>query len=121
MLADLQISAGINNVAVKTLDEAAETEITLIVNSTSVGMWPNVDESPWFEGVPFPKGVTVYDMVYRPQMTRFMGQAEANGGQAISGLGMLVRQGAAAFKIWTGQDAPVDVMYTAAQTVLQSS
>lgn len=118
MLADLQISAGIKNVAVKTLDEAAETDTTLIVNSTSVGMWPKVDESPWIEGIPFPKGVTVYDMVYRPQVTRFMQQAEANGGQAIGGLGMLVRQGAAAFKIWTGQDAPVDVMFEAAQLAL---
>ncbi len=120
MLADLQLSAGIKNVAVKTLDEAAETHVTLIVNCTSVGMWPKVDESPWIEGIPFPQSVTVYDMVYRPQVTRFMQQAEAKGGQAIGGLGMLVRQGAAAFKIWTGQDAPVDVMFEAAQTVLQS-
>jgi shikimate dehydrogenase len=118
MLADLQISAGIKNVAVKTLDEAAETDVTLIVNCTSVGMWPKVDESPWIEGIPFPQGVAVYDMVYRPQMTRFMQQAEANGGQAIGGLGMLVRQGAAAFKIWTGQDAPVEIMYAAAQLAL---
>jgi shikimate dehydrogenase len=118
MLADLQISAGIKNVAVKTLDEAAETDATLIVNCTSVGMWPKVVESPWIEGIPFPQGVTVYDMVYRPQVTRFMQQAEANGGQAIGGLGMLVRQGAAAFKIWTGQDAPVDVMYEAAEMAL---
>jgi shikimate dehydrogenase len=118
MLADLQISAGIKNVAVKTLDEAAEMDTSLIVNCTSVGMWPKVDESPWIEGVPFPKGVTVYDMVYRPQVTHFMRQAEANGGQAIGGLGMLVRQGAAAFKIWTDQDAPVEVMYAAAQLAL---
>ncbi|MEO8610660.1 MAG: shikimate dehydrogenase, partial [Chloroflexota bacterium] len=100
MLADLQISAGIKNVAVKTLDEAAETNASLVVNCTSVGMWPKVDASPWIDGVPFPKAVTVYDMVYRPEVTQFMRQAEANGGQAIGGLGMLVRQGAAAFKIW---------------------
>ena len=118
MLADLQLTAGIKNVEVKTLDEAAESNPSLIVNCTSVGLWPKVDESPWIDGVPFPKGVTAYDMVYRPQMTRFMQQAEADGGQAIGGLGMLVRQGATAFKIWTGQAAPVDVMYEAAQLAL---
>lgn len=118
MLADLQISAGIKNVAVKTLDEAAETNASLVVNCTSVGMWPKVDASPWIDGVPFPKAVTVYDMVYRPEVTQFMRQAEANGGQAIGGLGMLVRQGAAAFKIWTGQEASVEVMYKAAQAAL---
>jgi shikimate dehydrogenase len=121
MLADLELSAGIKNTQVKTIDEAAELNVSLIVNCTSVGMWPKVDESPWIDGVPFPKGVTVYDMVYRPAVTRFMRQAEANGGQAIGGLGMLVRQGATAFALWTGQPAPIEVMFEAAQTALANS
>jgi shikimate dehydrogenase len=119
MLADLEISSGIKNTDVKTLDEAAEMDVSLIVNCTSVGMWPKVDESPWIEAVPFPRGVTVYDMVYRPEFTVFMRQAEFNGGRAIGGLGMLVRQGAAAFTIWTGQPAPVEVMFTACREALQ--
>jgi shikimate dehydrogenase len=84
-------------------------------------MWPHVDESPWITGVPFPKGVTVYDMVYRPEVTTFMRQAEAAGGRAIGGLGMLVRQGAAAFTIWTGQPAPIEVMLAAGREALISS
>jgi shikimate dehydrogenase len=119
MLADLQISAGIKNTDVKTLDEAVDIPASLIVNCTSVGMWPKVDESPWIDGVPFPEGITVYDMVYRPEVTVFMRQAEANGGQAIGGLGMLVRQGAAAFTLWTEQPAPVEVMFEAAQSALR--
>jgi shikimate dehydrogenase len=119
MLADLEISAGLRNTTVKTLDEAAEMDISLIVNCTSVGMWPKVDESPWIEGVPLLKGARVYDMVYRPETTMLMRQVEANGGQAIGGLGMLVRQGAAAFTLWTGQPAPVDVMFDAARTALR--
>lgn len=121
MLADLELSAGIKNTQTKTLDEAAEMDVSLIVNCTSVGMWPKVDESPWIEGVPLPKGATVYDMVYRPAVTRFMREVEAGGGQAIGGLGMLVRQGAAAFALWTGQPAPVEVMFEAAQAALQTS
>ncbi|MEQ8677508.1 MAG: shikimate dehydrogenase [Aggregatilineales bacterium] len=118
MLTTLTISAGIKNVSVKTLDEAAETTIDLIVNCTSAGMFPNTDNSPWIDGVPFPQGVTVYDMVYRPAMTKLMQQAEASAGRAISGLGMLVRQGAAAFKIWTGVDPPIDVMFEAVRKEL---
>lgn len=119
MLANLTLSVGVNGIEVMTLDDAAEWDASLIVNCTSAGMWPRVDESPWIDGVPFPKGVTVYDMVYRPEVTAFMRQAEAAGGRAIGGLGMLVRQGAAAFKLWTGRDAPVEVMFEAAREGLK--
>ena len=64
-------------------------------------------------------GVVVYDMVYRPAQTKLMRQVEAAGGRAIGGLGMLVRQGAAAFKLWTGVEPPVDVMFAAAQSELE--
>ncbi|MCB9452001.1 MAG: shikimate dehydrogenase [Anaerolineaceae bacterium] len=118
MLANLALSANLSGVEVMTLDDAAEWGAGLIVNCTSVGMWPHTEESPWINGVPFPKGVTVYDMVYRPEKTLLMKQAEANGGRAIGGLGMLVRQGAKSFEIWTGQPAPVDVMLAAARDAL---
>lgn len=121
MLANLSISANIWGVEAKTLDEAAEWGAGLVVNCTSVGLWPQVEDSPWIDGVPFPKSVTVYDMVYRPQITRFMRQAEAAGGRCIGGLGMLVRQGAAAFELWTGREAPVEVMFAAARRALQQA
>jgi shikimate dehydrogenase len=118
MLADLAVAAGIRSVVVKTLDEAVESDVDLIVNCTSAGLHPNVDASPWVEGVPIPKGVTLYDMVYRPEQTKLMRQIESAGGRTIGGLGMLVLQGAAAFKIWTGIDAPIDVMFNAARSKL---
>lgn len=121
MVANLTVSAGLANVHVLTLDEAAEREIDVIVNSTSAGMVPHVDGSPWLDAVPFPHGVTVYDMVYRPAVTNLMRTAEAHGGRAIGGLGMLVRQGAAAFKIWTGVEPPIDIMFDAAQRGLQEA
>jgi shikimate dehydrogenase len=119
MLADLTISAGVRDVPVMTLDEAAEQSLDLIVNCTSAGMWPNVETTPWIEGVPFPEGITLYDMVYIPQKTTLMAQCEAAGGRAIGGLGMLVRQGAAAFEIFTGQEAPLGVMFAAAEVGLR--
>ncbi|MDX1991629.1 MAG: shikimate dehydrogenase [bacterium] len=120
MLANMAISANIRDVDVKTLDEAVELPVDLIINSTSAGMWPNVDDSPWIMGVPFPKGVTVYDMVYRPQKTLFMQQAEDAGGRAVGGLGMLVRQGAAGFKLWTDVEPPLDVMFDAVRKALSN-
>jgi len=93
--------------------------VDLIVNCTSVGMWPQVDGCPWPDDVPFPEGVTVYDMVYRPEKTRLLEKAEAHGGRAIGGLGMLVRQGAKAFELWTGVKPPVEVMFEAAREGLK--
>lgn len=121
MLADLMVSAGVRDIDVKTLDEAAEEPVQLIVNCTSAGMHPHDDVSPWIEGVSVPRGVTVYDMVYRPQVTSLMRQVEAAGGRAIGGLGMLVRQGAAAFAVWTGMQPPLEVMFEAAREGLNVS
>ncbi len=118
MLADLTLSAGIQGVAVRSLEEAAQCDVSLIVNCTPVGMWPHEDASPWPDDVPFPRGITVYDMIYRPRFTRLMAQAEAHSGRAIGGLGMLIRQGAASFAIWTGIEPPVDVMFEAAEAAL---
>ncbi len=83
---------------------------TLIVNTTPVGQWPDVEASPWPESVPLPKEAVLYDIVYRPMKTRLMRDAEAAGLRTIGGLGMLVYQGAAAFEVWTGKKAPVDIM-----------
>jgi shikimate dehydrogenase len=113
MLSQLTFSAGLTQAKAVTLDEASEWGASLIINSTSVGMYPNSDESPWIDGVPFPRAITVYDMVYRPAQTKLMQQAQAHGGRAIGGIGMLVRQGAKAFEIWTGRTAPIDVMMQA--------
>jgi shikimate dehydrogenase len=114
MLADLTMSAGIRGVEPMTLDEMAELPVSLMLNCTSAGLYPNVDDSPWIDGVPFPKNVTVYDMIYRPQKTKFMTQAENAGGRAVGGLGMLVRQGALSFKLWTGVNAPIETMFATA-------
>ncbi|MCY4070293.1 MAG: shikimate dehydrogenase [Chloroflexi bacterium] len=119
LVADLGSAAGIDGIAVMTLDEAADWSMSLIINCTSVGLHPHVNQSPWIYGVPFPDGVTVYDTVYRPANTALMQQCIARGGRAIGGLGMLVRQGALSFEIWTGVAPPVDVMARAAQAALE--
>lgn len=97
---------------------AAVADAELIVNCTSAGMQPKIDESPLPGDAPLQPGVIVYDMVYRPAVTKLMTQVEAAGGRAIGGLGMLVGQGAAAFRIWTSVEPPIDVMRAAAEREL---
>jgi shikimate dehydrogenase len=84
--------------------------VDLIVNTTSVGMYPHVEASPWPAEVSLPTGATVCDLVYNPLETVFLAQARAAGAPAIDGLGMLIHQGAFALEQWTGQKAPVDIM-----------
>ena len=121
LVMQLRASSGLAGAQVMTLDQAAEWGMSLIVNCTSVGLHPHVNQSPWIHGLPFPEGVTVYDMVYRPANTALMQQCVAHGGRAIGGLGMLARQGAIAFELWTGVPAPIDVMYDALQNELETA
>lgn len=99
-------------VAAVGLEQLAQVsqEATLIVNATSVGMFPYTDASPWREDVPFPKGAVLYDTIYRPLQTKLMRDAERSGLRVIGGLGMLVYQGAAAFEMWTGKRPPIELM-----------
>ena len=98
----------------RTLPLTAETLIEsaraadLLVNATPVGMSPRVNASIWPKDVPIPAHLTVFDMVYNPLETQLLRQARQSGARAIAGLGMLVRQGALAFDMWTNQAFAVD-------------
>ncbi len=81
----------------------------ILVNATSVGMTPNINETL----VPFnllKPGLVVFDVVYNPIKTRLLREAEQAGAETISGIDMLVWQGALAFEKWTGLKAPIEVM-----------
>ncbi|MDZ8053560.1 MAG: shikimate dehydrogenase [Aulosira sp. ZfuVER01] len=93
----------------------------LLVNTTPIGMYPKVDESPLSaaEIAKLPTGAIAYDLIYIPQPTQFLQIAQEKGAIAIDGLEMLVQQGAAALKIWLQQETvPVDVMRQALQNHL---
>jgi shikimate dehydrogenase len=87
------------------------SNITLIVNTTPVGMTPNVGQSPWPENINFPEAI-IYDLIYNPRETKFVKDARAQGLSATTGLGMLIEQAVLAFEKWTGQNPPRDVLYT---------
>lgn len=111
---------GLRTHAERGYEEVALDELNLLVNATTVGMWPNVGGSPWPEEVPMPSHWTVFDLVYNPEETRLLAQARAAGARPVGGLEMLVQQAALSFELWTGCRAPVDVMRRAAQEALRS-
>jgi shikimate dehydrogenase len=92
----------------------------LLVNATSVGMWPHVDNSIWPDDVPVPSGLTVFDLVYNPLETKLLRQARRSGARGVGGLGMLVHQGALSFEMWTGVEPPAEAMRTACERSLGS-
>lgn len=81
------------------------------LNTTSIGMSPNVDASPFGDAAPkLSADHVAFDAVYNPVRTKFLRQAEEAGAKTITGVEMFVRQAAAQFEAWTKRPAPADVM-----------
>jgi shikimate dehydrogenase len=100
--------------------EDAETEAEeadMIVNATPIGMRAG-DPLP---GTRFNPGQVVVDLVYDPPSTELVERARSAGADAWGGLGMLVHQAAASFRIWTGQDPPLETMSAAALRAIGSA
>ncbi|MEW6366205.1 MAG: shikimate dehydrogenase [Acidobacteriota bacterium] len=80
--------------------------IDLLINSTPVGMWPKVDESPLADLRSLPQSATVFDMVPRPLVTRLLRDARSRGARIVPGMRMLIAQALAAAEIWLGRKMP---------------
>jgi shikimate dehydrogenase len=91
----------------------------LVVNATSIGMAPDVDKSPVSRELLGRRHIVV-DIVYNPARTRLIKDAEKAGAVTIGGLDMLAWQGALSFEIWTGRNAPLELMRRAAAVALKS-
>jgi len=102
-------------------DDAREAILNadLLVNCTSVGMYPKTDDQPipseWLH-----KGLFVFDTIYNPLETRLLAAANSAGCRTANGVKMLVFQGAISFTIWTGLDPPAEVMEKAVLAGLQT-
>lgn len=92
----------------KEVIKARLSETDILVNSTSAGMEGSETMEVPLESLR--KSAVVYDLVYKPRETSLVRQARKLGHGASGGLGMLLYQGALSFEIWTGRDAPVNVM-----------
>ncbi|MSQ05803.1 MAG: shikimate dehydrogenase [Dehalococcoidia bacterium] len=121
-LAKLSERRGVTSLAISLTgpEIAAEAGLAdLIVNCTSLGMFhgPGEESTP-LSSQQIPAAALVYDLVYNPAETPLLREAARSGARTLGGLYMLVYQGAAAFEMWTGQPAPVDVMLQSAEKAM---
>lgn len=85
----------------------------ILVDTTPLGMDPHVNDEPIAKSDAMHDGLVVFDAVYNPNETVLLKEAIKAGAKPVYGIKMLLYQGAESFKIWTGKDAPIDVMQDA--------
>lgn len=86
------------------------SDTDILINATSIGFSPNVTDKPDIDYTTITPEMCVCDVIFNPAETIFLKSAAENGAKTITGLGMLVQQAALNFTLWTGVEAPVDVM-----------
>jgi shikimate dehydrogenase len=91
----------------------------ILINTTTLGMHPNTD-SAIATAEELHSDLTVFDIVYNPLETKLLREAKAAGAKTVSGILMLVYQGAHAFKLWTGIEPPVELMKKTVLEALQA-
>ncbi len=84
-------------------------KVNLLINGTPVGMHPDVDSSPYNQTA-LNQFMVVFDTVYNPENTLLIKHAKKHGCRIITGIDMFVRQAAYQYKLFTGQEAPIDLM-----------
>lgn len=92
--------------------------VDLLVNATSIGLFPDVDAVPAVDLSSAQEGMLVSDAVFNPPETGLLRMARKRGLPVLDGLSMLVYQGVIGFELWTGQKAPEDVMKSALRQAL---
>jgi shikimate dehydrogenase len=114
------ISCGCGDIEPLGLDEVNSVigEAQVLINTTSVGMHRVAEGQTLVRSEQMHKGLVVFDIIYSPIETELLKEARRAGCMTIDGLKMLVYEGAAAFKIWTGVDAPIRLMESAARAAL---
>ena len=109
-------------VVAASMDKLCDSCCHIFINTTSVGMHPNVDESPLGDRLPrFTSDTVVFDAVYNPMRTKLLKQAEEAGAKTIGGVEMFIRQAAAQFVAFTGITPPIDVMRRVIESRLSAS
>jgi 3-dehydroquinate dehydratase / shikimate dehydrogenase len=89
----------------------ASNILDVVINATPVGMHPNVDDTPLPPAAFSRKEILVFDTIYHPENTMMIKLARERGCQTVTGVDMFLRQAALQFKLYTGQDAPVELMH----------
>ncbi len=89
----------------------------IIINATSIGMHPNIEQSP-LSAAFFSPAMTVVDLVYNPLLTRLLRDASQAGARIVHGLNMLIMQGVAAMELWSGKQLDIEAKLPEFQKIL---
>jgi 3-dehydroquinate dehydratase/shikimate dehydrogenase len=93
----------------ESFEEIHQINSDILINTTSIGMFPNVDQTPVPKNI-LKKGMIVFDAVYNPIETRLLRDAKEKGCHTVNGLSMFINQAAEQFKLWTNIDPPIELM-----------
>ena len=107
---DVSDSGLIDGVEADSIKNMDLSDANILINTTPVGMHPNVNDTPIASTEMMHEDLTVFDAVYNPNETGLLKEAIKAGAKPVYGIKMLLYQGAESFEIWTGKKAPVDVM-----------
>jgi shikimate dehydrogenase len=117
---DLQekLDADVGSVGLDELKEEIQ-DGDILINTTPIGMYPNIDQKPLVTSQMMPESLVVNDIIYNPLETGLLREAGKAGAKTVSGVKMLIYQGIESFKIWTGVTPPVEVFEHALMDVLK--
>lgn len=107
---DVSDSGLMDNVSSDSMENMNLDDVDILINTTPVGMHPNVDDTPIALAGDMHEGLVVFDAVYNPNETGLLKEAIKANAKPVYGIKMLLYQGAESFNIWTGKKAPIDVM-----------
>ena len=115
LAADVMDSDLIDNVKSDSISKISDylSDADILINTTPVGMHPNVNVDPIASGDMMHEDLVVFDAVYNPNETVLIKEAIKACAKPVYGIKMLLYQGAESFEIWTGRKAPIDVMQDA--------
>ncbi|MBR6024756.1 MAG: shikimate dehydrogenase [Methanobrevibacter sp.] len=107
---DVSDSGLMDNVSSDSMENMNLEDVDILINTTPVGMHPNVDDTPIALAGDMHEELVVFDAVYNPNETGLLKEAIKANAKPVYGIKMLLYQGAESFNIWTGKKAPIDVM-----------
>lgn len=112
LASDLLASNLISNVNSSDISEISKfiSDADILIDTTPIGMHPNVSDEPIVKAADIHEELVVNDIVYNPNETVLLKEAIKANAKVVYGIKMLLYQGAESFKIWTGREAPIDVM-----------
>ena len=115
---DVLASGLIDDVSSDDIRKMDLDDADILINTTPVGMHPNVDDVPIASYELMHEDLVVFDAVYNPNETGLLKEAIKAGAKPVYGIKMLLYQGAESFEIWTGKKAPIEVMEDALRKTL---